>query len=69
MFGTDKIERRLTGKPFRYSEKFNCLLKGEDIVFKNGKWATIIQPEKMTLEQIEKELGRKIELIRKTFNK
>lgn len=27
------------------------------------QWATIIQPEKMTLEQIEKELGRKIQVV------
>lgn len=27
------------------------------------QWATIIQPEKMTLGQIEKELGRKIQII------
>lgn len=32
-------------------------------VMNDGKWATIIQPEKMTLEQIEKELGRKIEIV------
>lgn len=32
-------------------------------IFSDGKWATIIHPEKTTLEQIEKELGRKIELI------
>ena len=34
-----------------------------NVVFDSGIWAEIIQPEKMTLEQIEKELGRKIELI------
>ena len=32
-------------------------------IFDNGQWATIIHPEKMTLEQIEKELGRKIQII------
>ena len=37
--------------------------RGKWCIYKNGQWATIIQPEKMTLEQIEKELGRKIELI------
>lgn len=32
-------------------------------IFDNGQWATIIHPEKMTLEQIEKELGRKIQIV------
>lgn len=48
-----------------YNAKKNCLAThdGNKCIFQNGKWATIIQPEKMTLEQIEKELGRKIEIV------
>lgn len=48
-----------------YNAKKNCLAthNGNECVFQNGQWATIIQPEKMTLEQIEKELGRKIEIV------
>ena len=70
------IIKLITGKIDDISEKLNGEFFIEDncvmaenmpdnyfTVFDNGKWATIIQPEKMTLEQIEKELGRKIELI------
>lgn len=48
---------------FDYREDYNSLTIDGRVIFINGIWATIIQPEKMTLSQIEKELGRKIELI------
>ena len=38
--------------------------EGGDVVFKNGKWATIIdQPTKLTVEQVEEKLGYKVEII------
>lgn len=48
---------------FHYRSDINYLYCGSYAIFQNGQWATIIQPEKMTLEQIEKELGRKIEIV------
>lgn len=32
-------------------------------IFDNGTWATIIEPKQMTQEQIEKELGYKIDIV------
>ena len=32
-------------------------------IMENGTWATIIKPKQMTQEQIEKELGYKIEIV------
>jgi uncharacterized protein YbaR (Trm112 family) len=46
-----------------YQLWMNISLGRNVLIFSDGIWAQIIQPEKMTLEQIEKELGRKIELI------
>ena len=55
---------KISNKPtHKYWEANNMLTIDEVCVFLNGQWATIIQPEKMTLEQIEKELGRKIEIV------
>jgi hypothetical protein len=48
---------------FIYNAELNKLYSNGTCVFSNGIWATIIQPEKMTHEQIEKELGRKIEIV------
>ncbi len=56
-----KLNLGLDEKEFVYrnNELLHCGVQ----VFYKGKFATIIQPEKMTLEQIEKELGRKIEIV------
>lgn len=48
---------------FRYDLRSNKVFSNGTCVFSNGEFATIIQPEKMTLEQIEKELGRKIQIV------
>lgn len=43
---------------------FICSKTGQrNVVFDNGTWATIIKPKQMTQEQIEKELGYKIEIV------
>ena len=40
------------------------LFRGGCCVFEKGKWATIIgQPKKLTVEEVEKELGYKVEII------
>ena len=64
MFDSKK-QRKAKGQIQIYNNNLNhlCFSESVSLIFKDGIWATIIQPEKMTLEQIEKELGRKIELI------
>ena len=48
-----------------YDSERNCLSGrcGNNCIFQNGTWATIIKPKQMTQEEIEKELGYKIEII------
>ena len=55
-------------KNYFYHERDNCLYGniehgGGANIFKNGIWAEIIQPKQMTKEEIEKELGYKIEIV------
>ena len=48
-----------------YDSERNCLSGrfGNNCIFQNGTWATIIKPKQMTQEEIEKELGYKIEIV------
>jgi len=48
---------------FSYNEELNELYSNGTCVFSNGKWATIIQPKQMTIQEIEKELGYNIEIV------
>jgi hypothetical protein len=55
-------------KKLKYSKKDNTLAftncKKRNIVFDNGKWATIIeQPTEMTVAEIEEKLGCKIKIV------
>lgn len=48
---------------FNFDPEYNSLLIDGRVIFIKGKWATIIPKKKMTKEQIENELGYKIEIV------
>ena len=49
----------------QFNPKDNRFWINYGCVFDNGKWATIVEtPKEMTLEEIEKQLGHKIKIVR-----
>lgn len=62
-FGLAQDIRTITSDVFYYSKIDGSLWLGYDIIFINGTWAEIIPAKQMTKEEIEKELGYKIEIV------
>lgn len=57
--------RPIKGYYFDSIENILDSANGEGWLMKDGKWATIVeQPKEMTLEEIEKQLGHKIKIVR-----
>lgn len=59
----DNIIESKNSERFGFDDYSNKLLFNNWSIFENGQWATIIPQKKMTKEQIEKELGYKIEIV------